>query len=173
GNVIMLGSDINVPGYNDAQSSISSDGLKLFFNSNRPGGFGNFDLYVATRPTLEAPWGPAVNLGSQVNTAFDDKGPEISPDGGVLYFHSNRPGGFSVDDLYVSIIIDDGTKFYVVNDGSSAATDRTFEYGGSGAAGENYTLNIGNTAPRGAASTAAGDQVWVADANKTVYVYDA
>src|SRR5262249_45711483 len=92
GNVIMLGSDINVPGYYDAQPSISSDGLKLFFNSNRPGGFGYFDLYVATRPTLVAPWGPAVNLGSQVNTAYDDKGPEISPDGSLLYFYSNRPG---------------------------------------------------------------------------------
>jgi hypothetical protein len=86
GNVVMLASDINVPGYNDAQPSISSDGLMLFFNSNRPGGFGGFDLYVASRPSLEAPWEPAVNLGSQVNTADDDKGPGISADGSLLYF---------------------------------------------------------------------------------------
>ena len=37
---------------------------------------------------------------------------------------------------------------------------------------ENYAINSGNTAPRGAASTAAGDKVWVVDANKKVYVYN-
>ena len=62
-----------------------------------------------------------------------------------------------------------GTKFYVVNDGS---TDRTYEYTATGIAVENYALNSGNTAPRGAASTAAGDKVWVVDANKNVYVYN-
>ena len=61
------------------------------------------------------------------------------------------------------------TKFYVVND---ASTDRTYEYSATGSAVENYALNSGNTAPRGAASTAAGDKVWVVDANKKVYVYN-
>ncbi|HUE74874.1 MAG TPA: S8 family serine peptidase [Pirellulaceae bacterium] len=73
----------------------------------------------------------------------------------------------------VGTILDDdvqATKFYVVDNGSS---DRTYEYGASGAAIENYATASGNTAPRGAASTAAGDKVWVVDANKSVYVYDA
>lgn len=61
------------------------------------------------------------------------------------------------------------TKFYVVDD---ASANRTYEYGPTGSAVENYTLNSGNTAPRGAASTAAGDKVWVVDANKKVFVYD-
>jgi hypothetical protein len=61
------------------------------------------------------------------------------------------------------------TKFYVVDDGSP---DRTYEYGSTGSAVENYGLGSGNTSPRGAASTAAGDRVWVVDANKKVYVYD-
>ena len=61
------------------------------------------------------------------------------------------------------------TKFYVVNDGS---TDRTYEYTATSIPVENYALNTGNTAPRGAASTAAGDKVWVVDANKKVYVYN-
>ena len=56
---------------------------------------------------------------------------------------------------------------------TTAATDRTYEYGAAGTAVENYALNGGNTAPRGAASTAAGDKVWVVDANKKVYVYNA
>lgn len=61
------------------------------------------------------------------------------------------------------------TKFYVVDD---SATDRTFEYSADGTAIENYGLASGNTAPRGAASTVAGDKVWVVDANKRVYIYD-
>ena len=55
------------------------------------------------------------------------------------------------------------------DDGSA---DRTYEYGASGTAIENYTVSSGNTAPRGAASTAAGTQVWVADANRKVYLYN-
>ena len=61
------------------------------------------------------------------------------------------------------------TKFYVVDD---ASINRTFEYAADSSAVENYTLNSGNAAPRGAASTVAGDKVWVVDANKNVYVYN-
>ena len=171
GNVVMLSPAINVAGYNDAQPSISSDGLLLFFNSNRPGGFGAFDLYYATRPPQQSPWEPAINLGSKVNNASDDKQPNISPDGSLLYFHSSRPGGAGAEDLYqAQIIYGDSTKFYVVNDGSP---DRTFEYSAGGGVIDNYTINSDNTAPRGAASTSAGDKVWVVDANKRVYVYDS
>ncbi len=67
-------------------------------------------------------------------------------------------------------IADNDTKFYVVDD---ATANRTFEYGsGTGTAGENYALNTGNTTPRGVASTAAGEKVWVVDANRNVYVYN-
>jgi hypothetical protein len=61
------------------------------------------------------------------------------------------------------------TKFYVVND---ASTNLTYEYSATGTAIENYSLNSGNTSPRGAASNLAGDKTWVVDANKKVYVYN-
>ena len=61
------------------------------------------------------------------------------------------------------------TKFYVVND---ASLNRTYEYNASGTSVESYSLNTGNTAPRGAASTIAGDKTWVVDANRKVYVYN-
>ena len=61
------------------------------------------------------------------------------------------------------------TKFYVVND---ASQNRTYEYNASGTSIESYSLNSGNTAPRGAASTIAGDKTWVVDANRKVYVYN-
>lgn len=61
------------------------------------------------------------------------------------------------------------TKFYVVND---ASQNLTYEYGASGSLVESYSLNSGNTAPRGAASSTAGDKTWVVDANRKVYVYN-
>jgi len=88
-----------------------------------------------------------------------------------LYFHSSRPGGVGAEDLYQAEINPDSgpTQFYVVNDGSP---DRTYEYGAGGEVIENYSINSGNTAPRGAASNVAGDRVWVVDNNRKVYVYD-
>ncbi len=62
------------------------------------------------------------------------------------------------------------TKFFVVDDGSP---DRTYEYADSAAAIENYSINSGNTTPRGIATNAAGDKVWVVDKNRKVFVYDA
>lgn len=170
-NVVKLSSAINVPGYNDAMPSISNDGLMLFYNSNRPGGYGAFDLFVSTRATPNAPWGNAVNVGPQVNSPADDKGAEISADGKMLYFHSNRVGGVGLEDLYQAEILGvaSDTKFYVVDD---ASTDRTYEYQADGIATDGYQLAPGNTQPRGAASTALGAEVWVVDANKKVYVYN-
>jgi WD40 repeat protein len=89
---------------------------------------------------------------------------------------SNAVGGVILDGQGVGTIVDNeqqATKFYVVDD---ASANKTFEYAANGAAIENYSLlsvsTVANTAPRGAASTAAGDMVWVVDANKHVYVYD-
>ena len=80
------------------------------------------------------------------------------------------------DQLFVqkdfgSINLNPSTKFYVVND-STTTSDQTYKYGDVGASIGNYSLNSGNTAPRGAASTITGDKVWVVDANKKVYVYN-
>src|SRR5262249_9561754 len=82
---------------------------------------------------------------------------------------SNPVGGtISRGQATGTIIEGDSTKFFVVDD---ASTDRTYRYGPTGNAFANSTLGSGDTAPRGAASNAAGDKVWVVDANKTVYVY--
>ena len=81
---------------------------------------------------------------------------------------SNSVGANIANGQGAGTILDDDTKFYVIDD---AVTDKTLEYGSTGAAGESYGLNSGNTAPRGAASTAAGTTVWVVDANTKVYVY--
>jgi hypothetical protein len=87
---------------NEFAPVISKDGLSLYFASNRPGGFGALDIWVSQRPSMDLPWGTPQNLGPNINTPFAEGGLSLSMDGHRLYFHSNRPGGFGGQDLYVS-----------------------------------------------------------------------
>ncbi len=87
---------------NDATPSISADGLSLFFESTRPGGYGSFDILVTTRTTPDADWSAPVNLGATVNSSAKDGVPIISADGLSLFFQSDRPGGSGGTDLWVT-----------------------------------------------------------------------
>ena len=86
----------------DMDPCISADGLTLYFNSTRSGGYGNMDIYVTTRPTRDDPWGEPVNLGPPVNGPYGDACPEISADGRTMVFNSRRPGGFGDSDLWLT-----------------------------------------------------------------------
>lgn len=90
---------INTP-FEDLAPSLSVDGLTLFFGSNRPGGQGEFDLWMTARSTQSDPFGTPVNLGSDVNTTEDDTAPSISADGLTLLYGSKRPGGNGERDLW-------------------------------------------------------------------------
>ena len=89
----------------DRGPAISKDGLSLYFASNRPGGFGigTEDIYVSQRETRDSEWGPAVNLGSMINTSANEQVPAFSRDGHLMFFASNRTGGtFSGINIWVS-----------------------------------------------------------------------
>ena len=82
---------------NDFCPTMSRDGHTLYFVSNRPGGCGLGDIYVARRRDDEGFEEPE-NLGCDVNSAADEASPfplEEPGRGRVLYFSSTRPGGFS------------------------------------------------------------------------------
>ena len=102
GTPINLGPPINTPS-NDAHPCISLDGLTLFFASDRPGGYGDRDLWMSTRSTTSEPWSEPVNLGPTVNSSSRDNGPSFSADGLELFFHSNRSGGHGDVDIWVTI----------------------------------------------------------------------
>lgn len=83
---------------------------------------------------------------------------------------SNAANATIADGQGVGTILDNETKFFVVDD--TSGNPRTYEYGSGGTSEEVSPQRNTNTAPRGAASTAAGDKVWVVDANRMVYVYN-
>jgi hypothetical protein len=90
-----LNKNINTKFY-ESHASISADGKKLYFTSNREGGLGNLDIYVSELTNL-GDWGPAINLGSDINTPFNEDTPFITQNDSVLYFSSeghNSMGGF-------------------------------------------------------------------------------
>jgi Tol biopolymer transport system component len=96
-----LGPPINSEG-GAASVAISADGLELYFVSERAGGSGEADIWVATRPTTEDDWGEPINLGSVVNSSAWDAEPAISADGLSLYFASGRAGGLGQMDIYLT-----------------------------------------------------------------------
>jgi outer membrane protein OmpA-like peptidoglycan-associated protein len=73
----------------------------LYFSSNKPGGYGGIDIYVAYKNKSGA-WGKAMNLGPNINTTGDDQTPFIHADNRSLYFASNGWPGYGGTDLFVS-----------------------------------------------------------------------
>lgn len=101
GQPVNLGPVINSPS-GEAVECISADGLEMYVSSDRPGGQGQWDLWVARRPTTDADWGPPENLGAVINTAVGDELASISADGLTLYFDSDRPGGYGSSDIWIT-----------------------------------------------------------------------
>ncbi len=97
---VNLGAVVNSVSY-DACPTISKDGLSLYFRSNRPGGQGGFDIWVAKRDSVEEPWGEPVNLGDVINGPYNEYCSSLSVDGHWMIFVSDRPGCGS-QDLWVT-----------------------------------------------------------------------
>ncbi len=68
---------------------IASDGSFLIFSSNRPDGYGKFDLYISFRKK-DGTWTLAKNMGNIINSKNQEVHPSISLDGKYLFFCSNR-----------------------------------------------------------------------------------
>ena len=115
-----LDGDINLEPRKGA-ITVSQDGDWLFFAADIAGaGIGGFDIYKSVyTPTG---WSIEENLGDSINTDFWESSPAISPDKRVLYFSSNRPGGYGGADLYVSYLKPNGRWTDAVNMGPSVNT---------------------------------------------------
>ena len=94
-----LGPNINTDFY-ESGPTLSPDKRALYFISNRPGGFGGRDLYVSYRQP-NGKWGPATNMGPDINSAGDEQAPFIHADNQTLYYTSDGLPGYGGSDLFV------------------------------------------------------------------------
>jgi hypothetical protein len=100
GQPVNLGPTVN-SNFHDMDAALSTDGLTLLFESDRPGGHGQRDLWMCKRASSSEPFGQPVNLGPTVNSNFHDGQPALSQDGLMLLFSSHRTGGHGKSDLWM------------------------------------------------------------------------
>ena len=110
---VPMGSDVNTRSW-ETHGAITADGNTFYFVSDRKGGLGGRDIYRVVRlPNGE--WSKAQNLGNTVNTAHDEDGVFIHPNGRTLYFSSvghSSMGGF---DIFMTELEEDGSWTYPKN----------------------------------------------------------
>ncbi|HZL37092.1 MAG TPA: hypothetical protein VFC78_17365, partial [Tepidisphaeraceae bacterium] len=74
--------------YDELGPRLTADGKFLLFYSDRPGGYGGYDIWACRRTA--SGWGKPFNLGPQVNSEFNEFTPDPTPDGKHLIFATNR-----------------------------------------------------------------------------------
>lgn len=112
---VKLNDNINTKHW-EPSAFISADGTKLYFTSDKPGGYGGRDLYVSKRE-FGGDWEKAVNMGAGINTEYDEDAPFIHPDGVTLYFSSNGHNTMGGFDIFSSFLLNGGTWSAPVNVG--------------------------------------------------------
>ena len=101
-----LGKTINTDAH-EPDASLSFDGKRLYFTSNRDNGFGMHDIYYSDWDADKEKWGDAINIGNVLNTPYEERSVFIHPDGETMYFSStghNTMGGL---DLFYSKLVND------------------------------------------------------------------
>lgn len=97
---------INGETFSTAHPALNLEENKLYFASNRPGGYGETDLYVA-EILSDGSIGKAVNLGSKINTPGRETFPFLTKEN-ELYFSSDGHFGLGgLDVFYINITDDD------------------------------------------------------------------
>jgi hypothetical protein len=87
-------------GYSFKNPSLNSDGTTIYFSSNQTGGNGGFDIWQTTLENNK--WNKPKNLGKLINSKSDETNPFTVQDntGSILYFSSDKIGGFGGFDIY-------------------------------------------------------------------------
>jgi outer membrane protein OmpA-like peptidoglycan-associated protein/tetratricopeptide (TPR) repeat protein len=97
---------LNSDSYSVGHPALTVDGKTLYFVSDMPGGQGGTDIYKVNK--TDEGWGPAENLGSNINTFGNEMFPYIHKDK-VLYFSSDGHPGLGSLDVFMSSI--DGSNY--------------------------------------------------------------
>jgi hypothetical protein len=102
---VKLNKNINTK-YWESHGFISEDNNLLVFASDRPGGFGGLDLYISHK--VNGDWGPAVNLGPEINTQFNEDRPFLINNGKTLFFSSQGHENIGGYDIFSSDLQSNG-----------------------------------------------------------------
>jgi outer membrane protein OmpA-like peptidoglycan-associated protein/tetratricopeptide (TPR) repeat protein len=100
-----LNKNINTDKYHESSACYSPDGNALYFVTDKPGGFGDRDIYVSNKDA-KGKWGEAVNLGPVINTKYGEEAVYIHPDGKTLYFSSQGHKSMGGFDIFKSVYND-------------------------------------------------------------------
>ncbi len=107
GDLKNMGRIVNSVGHWDSQPSVSYDGNEIIFSSNRPGGYGNADLYSITKMS-DGSWSAPKNLGPEINTPENEITPFLHSDSQTLYFSSRGHKGLGGYDIFYTRKGEDG-----------------------------------------------------------------
>lgn len=92
---------VNTTAASEGTPFVSVDGLTLLFMSDRAGGIGGRDLWLATRATTADDFTVVRNL-AELNTTFDEHTASLTADGRMVVFATNRDTAGGIDDVYVA-----------------------------------------------------------------------
>ena len=90
--------DFNSNDFSCVHPSLAPDGNRIFFASDRPGGFGGLDIYLSE--WIDGKWSNPINLGPEVNTSKDEAFPFIHSTG-RLFFSSQGLSGYGGWDVFM------------------------------------------------------------------------
>ena len=97
----VLLTSVNMEAYNSKQPFCTADGKYLFFASDRPGGYGDFDIWFTTLQP-DGTTGEPVNAGELINTAANEQAPFYHSTSHSIVFASDRKPGMGGYDLFTS-----------------------------------------------------------------------
>ena len=109
----------NSDAFSNYHPSISTDGQRLYFSSDMPGGMGGLDIWMVEKRGIT--WSKPINLGPEVNTPENEVYPFIH-NSGNLFFSSNGFNGAGGLDIYM-VNFDEGPAGRVVNLGEPFNTE--------------------------------------------------
>lgn len=89
---------LNIAGYSSSHAVLNNSGDILYFVSDRPGGYGQSDIWYCEKQG-DSSWGQPVNCGAKINTIASETFPTVNEDG-ILYFSSKGYAGLGGYDIY-------------------------------------------------------------------------
>lgn len=100
---ISMGNHVNSR-YLESTASVTPDDKVIYFASNRPGGYGGVDIYKVEKDE-NGRWSTPQNLGSDINTPYDDGSPFIHPDKKTLFFTSEGHNTMGGKDIFKAELV--------------------------------------------------------------------